>query len=167
MVKITTSNGVLTPGVPGDGGTVEWGICEQQPLGDEHELAPSARSNRWNKTISKEQHRDRCTARGVVDSRRKTITEEIGKCGIRKIQVDRKSNAEQRRYSQKGTSGDWINVSLDTLIKETSSKARSFRPHKNMKQNYIGIQRKGDTSARTGAQLEDSWIHGIKQQRKR
>ena len=93
---------------------MEWGICEQQPLGDEHEPAPSARGNRWNKTISKGQHRDRCTARGFVDSRRTAITE--GYKIIRKIQVDRKSNAEQRRYSQKGTSGDWINVSLDTRI---------------------------------------------------
>ena len=54
-----------------------------------------------------------------------------------KRQVDRKSNAEQQWYSQGGTSGYWINVSLDTRIKETSSKARSFRPHKNMKQDHI------------------------------
>ena len=97
-----------------------------------------------------------------MDSRNKAITEEIRNI-IRKIQVDGKPNAEQQRYSQRGTSGDWINVSLDTRIKETSGKARSFRPPKNMKQDHIKAQRKARTSTRTGAQQEDSWIHGIEQ----
>ena len=77
-------------------------------------------------------------------------------------QVDRKSSAEQQWYNQRGTSGYWINVSLDTRIKETSSKARSFRPPKNMKQDHIKAQRKARISTRTGAQQEDSWIHGAK-----
>ena len=105
------------------------------------ETSSKARSFRPHKNMKQDyinaQRKDRCTARGFVDSRRTAITE--GYNIIRKIQVDRKSNAEQRRYSQRGTSGDWINVSLDTRVKETSSKARSFRPHKNMKQNHIGI----------------------------